>query len=180
MNTSTTTILFISIAAATLLIAVTYAFTWSTARQASYEQARQELANKAIAHVVPKLHERITVVMTESAEELKILVAKIKKTTWPERIQERMTSIAKLYSRTIAQLESHEINGSAQRFLAASISDIQDIWHTMFDASTIDFNNREETLLRRQLSDMKNDGFFHVMSALQFLSAALMLEEENQ
>lgn len=166
------------IVSAILVIASTVLITHSLVSKSAQEAARQELANKAVAHIIPKLHENVTQTMTTSAEELKTISSQIKKTTWLDSIQPHMERVAELYQRAITQLESHEINRSGEHFLAATYSDAQEQWDQILDSLRGSLEE-EEALLYLELSQMRSDASYHLMTALQTMSAALMLEEDG-
>ncbi len=158
-----------------------YNIGWNDGVADGYDLAKKELAGKAIAYVAPQIHQRVTENMTENATTLKTMATEIEKRTWPDVIQSDMETLAKLYRRAISQLESHEINGSAQRFLAAAASDTHDLWRQINKKvdGLMAANPPATISIRGQLDNMKRDGSYSLMSSLQFLSAALMLEENG-
>ncbi len=152
---------------------------WDFGASHGYELAKTELANKAIAYVAPQVHQRVTGAMTEGAIMLKALATEIEKRTWPDVIQSEMETLAKLYGRAVIQLESHEINDSARRFLEASRADIQSAWERIDE----DLGAVTGALLTpgilNTLDQMRRDGYYKLVFASNFLSAALMLEENG-
>ena len=173
-------ILIVALAGAILSL-MFYNIGWNDGAADGYDRAKKELAGKAIAYVAPQIHKRVTENMTENATTLKTMVTEIEKRTWPDVIQSDMETLAKLYRRAVSQLESHEINGSAQRFLSAATSDTHDLWSQVNEKvdELMVANPPATVAIRGQLDNLKRDGSYSLMSSLQFLSAALMLEENG-
>lgn len=145
---------------------------------AGEEKARQELANRAVAYIAPKLHERVTNAMSRSADELHEVAERIEDRTWPDVIQREMETLARTYRRTVEQLRSHEINSSAQRFLDAALADSETAWSEINHAEAQSRSQFSREILE-ELDELERSSYYSLGLATNILRAALLLEEQD-